>query len=275
MKVVSRNGTGGKVSWPSSRWGLSYLAAVSTLEIRSPSNVAIEYAIAPLTERAVAFLIDLALVALLSYLFYVTIGGVLIAFIGQDDFLMLFLVGVMPLVMLIGYWALWEYYFEGQTLGKYTMGLRTVRVDGEAPSFETFAIRATMLMVDFALTAGTLGLLSAASSADTQRTGDRIAQTVVVRSRLRNLYQLRDLLNIKTVDDHEVHYPRAAELDIDQALAIKELLVRCDRTPTDGVRDLVVPTSDRLAEVIGVEEVPPRRLEFLRQVLRDYIVLTR
>ncbi len=248
---------------------------MSTLEIRSPSNVAIEHAVAPLVERSVAFLIDLCVISFVSYIFLVTIGRVMISLVGEDYFLLRFLYGFVPLLFLIGYWALAEYYFEGRTLGKYTMGLRTVRTDGEAPSFETFAIRATMLMVDFVLSAGTLGILSAASSPNTQRTGDRIAQTVVVRSRLRTLYTLRDLLNIKTVHDHVVHYSRAAELDIRQALVIKELLMRCDRSPTDGVRDLVEPTALRLAAALGIEHVPQRRLEFLRQVLRDYIVLTR
>ncbi len=248
---------------------------MNTLEIRSPSNVAIEYAIAPLAERAVAFLIDFGLVSFVSYIFVASVAQVLVRIIGPDDFLMLFLYVSVPLLLLLGYWCLTEYYCEGRTLGKYTMGLRTVRTDGEAPTFETFAIRAAMLMIDFVMSLGSLGLLSAASSPNTQRTGDRIAQTVVVRSRLRTLYSLRDLLNIKTVDDHEVHYPTAANLDIKQALAIKELLVRCDRTPTDGVRALVEPTATRVADFLGIEAIPPRRLEFLRQVLRDYIVLTR
>ena len=248
---------------------------MATLEIRNPANVAIEYDVAPLPERSVAFLIDFAVVAFASYLVFVTVGRVLIDWIGEDDFLMLFLVTFVPLALLIGYWAVGEYYFEGRTLGKYTMGLRTVRVDGRAPSFETYATRATMLMLDFVLTLGTLGLLAAASSPYSQRSGDRIAQTVVVRTQTRRRYQLRDLLNIKTVDDHQVLYPAAGILDITQALALKELIVRCDRSPTEGVRNLVEPTAQRVAAHLGLEAIPPRRLEFLRQVLRDYIVLTR
>lgn len=248
---------------------------MATLEIRNPSNVAIEYEIAPLVERAVAFLIDFAVVGFASYVSFATVGRALIAVLGEDDFLMLFLVTFVPLLLLIGYWAAGEYYFEGRTLGKYTMGLRTVRADGRPASFETYAVRAAMLMLDFTITLGTLGLLAAASSPQSQRTGDRIAQTVVVRARMRRIYQLRDLLNIKTVDDHEVHYPAAADLDIAQALALKELIVRCDRSPTDGVRALVDPTALRVAARLGLDTAPPRRLAFLRQVLRDYIVLTR
>lgn len=246
-----------------------------TLEIRSPANVAIEYDVAPLTERSVAFLIDVAVVGAAVFLLVMTVGQLLLRWIGEDNFLKLFLFSFVPLLLLIVYWAAAEYYFEGRTVGKHAMGLRTVRVDGEAPTFETYAIRATMLMLDFVLSLGTIGMLAAAASPRRQRSGDRIAQTVVVRTRARRLYQLRDLLNIKTVADHEVRYPTADRLDIRQALALKELIVRCDRSPTEGVRALVTPTSDRVAAALGIEAAPQRRLEFLRQVLRDYIVLTR
>lgn len=246
-----------------------------TLEIRSPANVAIEYDVAPLTERSVAFLIDVAVVGAGVFLLVVTVGRLLLSWIGEDRFLQLFLFSFVPLLMLVAYWAAAEYYFEGRTIGKHAMGLRTVRVDGDAPAFETYAIRATMLMLDFVLSLGTLGVLAAAASPRRQRSGDRIAQTVVVRARVRRLYQLRDLLNIKTVDDHEVRYPGAQGLDIEQALALKELIVRCDRSPTEGVRALVGPTAERVAAALEIGAVPPRPLEFLRQVLRDYIVLTR
>ena len=246
-----------------------------TLEIRSPANVAIEYEVAPLTERAVAFLIDFAVVGVAVFLLLITVGRALIALIGEDYFLQLFLFSFVPMLMLLVYWAVAEYYFEGRTLGKHAMGLRTVRADGHSATFETYATRATMLMIDFVLSLGTLGMLSAAASERRQRTGDRIAQTVVVRSRMRRRYQLRDLLNIKTVEDHEVQYPAAGALDISQALALKELIVRCDRSPTEGVRALVTPTATRVAAAVGLEHPPQRQLEFLRQVLRDYIVLTR
>ena len=246
-----------------------------SLEIRSPANVAIEYDVAPLTERSVAFLIDVAVVGFAIFLLLVTLGRALLAWIGEDYFLQLFLFSFLPMLLLIVYWAVAEYYFEGRTVGKHAMGLRTVRVDGQSPTFETYAVRATMLMIDFILSVGTLGMLSAAASPRRQRTGDRIAQTVVVRARVRRHYQLRDLLNIKTVEDHQVHYPAAGQLDIAQALALKELIVRCDRSPTEGVRALVTPTAHRVAGALGVAQVPQRQLEFLRQVLRDYIVLTR
>lgn len=246
-----------------------------TLPVRSPTNVSIDYAVAPLLERSVAFVIDYVALQIVGQLFVFTVGALLADALGDDHFLDVFLqlsavVGI-PLL----YFAVSEYLSEGRTLGKRLLGLRTIRVDGAPPTFETYGLRSVMLLLDFFLTVGALGLLAAGASPLQQRIGDRIAQTVVIRARPRSLYRLDDILNIKTVDDHEVTFPTAVELDIAQALLIKELIVRWERTNTDELRDLVDDAARRVAAKLGLDAAPQRRLEFLRQVLRDYIVLTR
>ena len=246
-----------------------------TLPVRSPTNVSVDYAIAPLLERSAAFVIDYVAAQIAGQLFVATIGQALIALVGADDFLYLFLQLMAVVGLPLTYFALSEYVFEGRTLGKRALGLRTIRVDGAPPTFETYGLRAVMLLLDFLLTAGALGLLAAGSSPLRQRVGDRIAQTVVIRARSRALYRLDDILNIKTVDDHEVAFPGAVDLDIALALLLKELIVRWERHKTDDLRELLDDTARRVAAALGLETVPQRRLEFLRQVLRDYIVLTR
>ena len=246
-----------------------------TLPVRSPTNVSVDYAIAPLLERSAAFVIDYVAAQIAGQLFVATLGQALIAFVGADGFLYVFLQLAAVVGLPLTYFAFSEYAFEGRTLGKRALGLRTIRVDGAPPTFETYGLRAVMLLLDFLLTAGALGLLAAGSSPLRQRIGDRIAQTVVIRARSRALYRLDDILNIKTVDDHEVAFPSAVDLDIAQALLLKELIVRWERHKTDDLRELLDDTARRVAAVLGLETIPQRRLEFLRQVLRDYIVLTR
>lgn len=248
---------------------------MNTLEIRSPNNVAIEYTLAPLIERVFAFLLDLALVGIVMILVASTFGQAMIRVLGDDQFLLLFLFGFLPLLTLFTYFACAEFYLEGQTLGKKLLHLRTIRIDGRSPSFETYAVRSIMLMIDFVMSAGTLGILSAASSPNTQRTGDRIAQTVVVKANPRSLFELNHILAIKTVDDHAVKFPESLRLNINQALALKELISRHDTDPTEAIRAMVSPTALKVAAIINIAELPRNRLEFLRQVLRDYIVLTR
>ncbi len=248
---------------------------MQTLEIRSPSNVAIEYHLAPMTERTIAFLIDLLVVTVVVIalsIIYVRLDSI---GLGGDEWMASFFLGFVPIVLMLLYFMLGEYYFEGQTIGKYALKIRTIRADGESPTLETFATRAALLFLDFMMTAGTLGFLAAISSPYRQRIGDRIAQTVVVRANPRTQYQLRDILSIKTVDEHVVVYPGAAKFTIGQALTIKELIERCDLSPNKRIDQLAIKTATLVAQRLELEQLPPRPVEFLRQVLRDYIVLTR
>jgi len=248
---------------------------MSELAIRSPTNVSINYQLAPLMERSLAFVIDLVLVVILSQLVSFVLSALLVWIVGDDHFLSLFLNAFLPIVLFVSYFALVEFFFEGQTLGKKALGLRTIRLDGAPPTFETYGLRAAMLLLDFILCLGTIGLLAAASSPISQRIGDRISQTVVIRTNARSLYHLNDILNIKTIDDHEVVYPNAIKLNRKQALIIKEVMVKWETRRANALRVIIHQTATRVAKTLEIEVPPQRQLEFLRQVLRDYIVLTR
>ena len=247
-----------------------------THTLHTPTNVALEVQLAPLGERSLAFVIDFAVVVIgVSLLVQLILAPTLTAIAGEDNFLQLFLYFAFPLASLLGYFALAEYFAEGLTLGKRVLGLRTIRVDGAPPTFETFGLRSAMLIVDFVLGLGAIGLLAAGSSPMRQRVGDRVAQSLVIRRTPRELYRLEDILAIRSVEGHEVRYPQAADLDVEQALLIKELIVTSERHGNDAVRALVRETARALARDFGLAQLRGDLLEFLRQVLRDYIVLTR
>lgn len=248
---------------------------MSELAIRSPTNVSINYQLAPLMERSLSFVIDVVIIMVVSQLISFALRTLLLWMIGDDYFLLLFLNAFLPILLFISYFALGEYWFEGQTVGKNVMGLRTIRIDGASPTFETYGLRAAMLLLDFVMSIGTIGLLAAASSPLNQRIGDRISQTVVIKTNANSLYKLHDILNIKTIDDHEVLFPTAVRLDIKQALLIKEVMVKWETRRAEAMKGVVISTADRVAKILDIEVPPQRQLEFLRQVLRDYIVLTR
>ena len=245
------------------------------LAILSPSNVSINYQLARLPERSLAFAIDFLVTILIGQLFVSTVGALLLKLIGDGGFLWMFVQVYSRIIFFLSYFALSEYLFEGRTIGKRALKLRTIRVDGAVASFETFATRAVLLFLDFIIGAGTLGLLAAGSNPLRQRVGDRIAQTVVIRTKPISLYELNDILSIKTVENHQIQYPKADQLDIQQALLLKQLIVRWHKQPGKQLSDLIYEASERLAALLQIEEVPAQRLNFIRQVLRDYIVLTR
>jgi len=248
---------------------------MSELAIRSPTNVSINYQLAPLVERSLSFIIDFVIVSVVSQLISFALSALMLWIIGDDYFLKLFLTAFLPIILFLSYFALGEYWFEGQTVGKHIMGLRTIRIDGASPTFETYGLRSAMLLLDFLMCLGTIGMLAAASSPLNQRIGDRISQTVVIKTNANSLYKLHDILNINTIDDHKVMFPTAIRLDIKQALIIKEVIVKWETRRAEALKGVVISTADRVAKLLEIEVPPQRQLEFLRQVLRDYIVLTR
>ena len=248
---------------------------MAELAVRSPTNVSIDYTIAKLFDRSIAFIIDVVIINIGSQIVVSAVSGILTPIIGDDHFFQLFLQIFLPIVAFLCYFALLEYFMEGQTLGKKIMGLRTIRTDGAPPTFETYGLRASMLLLDFLICLGTIGLLAAVSSPLRQRIGDRIAQTVVIRSKPSEGYQLKEILSIKTVDNHRISYPAADTLSIDQALIIKEMIVKWEQQRGENLAKTIRLTARHVANIIGLEQVPGHPINFLRQVLRDYIVLTR
>ncbi|MGZ5307850.1 MAG: CPBP family glutamic-type intramembrane protease [Solirubrobacterales bacterium] len=81
--------------------------------------------------------------------------------------------------------SLWFNYFTfcewrwGKTLGKHVMGMKVVSTDGGEIGFGPASIRGLLRLVDFWL----IGEIMIASSERKQRLGDKLADTVVIRTR--------------------------------------------------------------------------------------------
>lgn len=153
-----------------------------TAGIVTPEAVQLEFQQAGLASRMIAFLIDLAVqYALLMVLFIavgaladagVELGGVAAAVVYTGVFLILF-----------GYPAGLETLWRGRTLGKAALGLRVVTVEGAPIRFRHAAIRSILGIVDLYGTSGAVGVVSVLVTARSQRLGDLVAGTIVLRER--------------------------------------------------------------------------------------------
>ena len=79
------------------------------------------------------------------------------------------------------YGLLFEAFGSGQTPGKRLMGLRVVREDGSPATFLDVAIRNFCRGIDFLPAFYAVGVFSMVLSERTQRVGDRVAGTLVIR----------------------------------------------------------------------------------------------
>src|SRR6266850_8347056 len=160
-----------------------------TLVIETPERVPLHFALASIGNRFLACAIDHAIQALIILL-------MAIAFMVVSNFSSLsdefsnapkWLKAVLILIVFLivsGYFAFFEWIWNGQTPGKRWLKLRVIREDGRPIIFWEAAVRNLLRTVDMMPAPFySIGLISVFVSLSDQRIGDMVAGTVVVRER--------------------------------------------------------------------------------------------
>ncbi len=247
---------------------------MKTISFTTAQYVKIDYELAPAAYRVVASFLDVVL--LLIYMLIVSL------FLGSGIFnwemnttkevASLFLVRLPWLL----YSPIIEYLTNGRSLGKYIMGIRVVKANGETAGLREYFTRWIFRVVDIWVGGfGFLAILLAGTTEKRQRLGDIMANTVVIRTRDAQIYTLRDVLSIKNQDNHTTTYPAVVRFSDEDMLLIKNTIVRVQRYPNDANRNFAIELANETAQLIGLTETPSKRMEFLKTVLQDYVVLTR
>lgn len=245
------------------------------IDIQTSQNVSISYETASVGERLVAFFADLLLFALaytsLIYVLLTAAPGV-----AESGLMAYFLFGLLPVTGLMAYHFLFEALWNGQTPGKRFQKLKVVRLDGEEASLGDYLLRAILYAIDIVLSLGILAILLIASSSRGQRIGDMAANTTVIRLNPRHRFPLAEILNIGTTKDYEATYPQVQQLGEPDMLLIKAALNRYRDLPNIAHWRAIVELTQHLSTILELDIDPQaNKVEFLKTLLRDYIVLTR
>src|SRR6201998_2128809 len=142
--------------------------------------VVVEVQIAQLPVRAVAAVIDLAVI------FVCYVLGLILALATQpefDDALVAAFVVIFTVLVLIGYPVTFETATRGRSLGKMAMGLRVVSDDGGPERFRQAMFRALAALVEIWTFAGGPAVICSLLSSKGKRIGDVFAGTVVISER--------------------------------------------------------------------------------------------
>lgn len=243
-----------------------------TIEIRTTQNVTIEYELAGLRERALAWILDAAIVVIGYYLVIILImlitGGMGTwwgVFFGMMLFLTYFLYNI-----------LFEIMKRGQSPGKMALGTKVVRLDGKDPEWSDVTLRALLQLVDSIFCLGIVGGLLIKTTAKAQRLGDMAANTTIIKLQSSNYaFRLADILSISSLQNYQPVYPQVRNLSERDMIFVKTALTRLSAYPNQAHEALLEDLVTRLMPLIGLEQRPINRVEFLKTLLKDYIVLTR
>lgn len=250
---------------------------METINIRTSQNVVINYELAPLRDRFVGLFIDILLTTAAHYLVVLLVYYIMdiSSYYYSDNRLLSTILSYFGIIAFFFYTLGMEVLNNGQSLGKMAVGTKVVKLDGSVPSLSDHLIRILFYLIDFTMSLGVFGAIFIATSEQRQRMGDRAANTVVVKMNVINMFNLTDILNISTVEDYEPIYPDIKNVQEKDMLIVKNALLRHRNNPSLNNVEMINKLANKMIKLLDVKVKPTNNLDFLKTLIKDYIVLTR
>lgn len=237
------------------------------IEIPTAQNIQVEYLLANVTERGVAYLFDMIVIGL--YVGLISLLAFALPVSVRDGFAI-----ALSFPVYLFYNFFFELFNQGQSPGKKIMGIRVVKVDGKLPGFKEYLIRFVFRMVDIYLTATTLAVLCIVGTLRAQRLGDYLADTTVVKVKGGRRFLLSNIVSSTQNQTQQIVYPQAIRLSEEEMLLVQESILRYKRYKNHSHQEVLNDVSVKIQEFLGLS-VQIDALDFLEQITRDYVQLTR
>ena len=227
------------------------------VSIRTTQNVSVDYEVASLFDRGMAWMIDIG-IFLLYYL--VVIMGILVAPSWADD--PFYMITITSPIWL--YDMVMEILANGQSVGKMAMKIKVIKVDGTQPSIGSYILRNLLRFVDSLLWFWSIGAFTILATGTGQRLGDLVAGTTVVRTTRKR--KVHDTILHRLDPNYQPSFPQVVNLTDRDVSTIRDVMIICSRTRNWEALRLV---SNRTKEVMGIQSKMPD-FQFLNTVIKDY-----
>ncbi|NQY05745.1 MAG: RDD family protein [Flavobacteriaceae bacterium] len=257
---------------------------MSQLQINTTQNVKIDFTVATVGERMLAFILDFLVFIAYWVFIYIFLEAGRLYDNAQDGFEIKAIHFLLNIPMIF-YTLTLESLFQGQTIGKKIMKIRVVKLDGYQTTFLDFLIRWFFRMIDIYLFTTLLiffnssldliflcmmfgpivGFLFLVISKKTQRIGDIVAGTGVVS--LKNKINISHTILEEISQDYVPTYPAVIKLSDNDARIIKETfaLVRKNRDYS-----VLIKLRSKIEEVTGIKNQERNDAVFISKILKDY-----
>ena len=234
---------------------------MQTISVRTTQNVSIQYPVASVGDRILAYLLDS--VILVGYMIVV-----FAAFVNMDlDVWWLWVIFLV--VPWFFYHLTFEIFMNGQSPGKRVLNIQVVRLDGTQPSIGNYMLRWVFSLVDFYILSGALAVIIIASSGKGQRLGDIVAGTSVVK-----LIAHREIsasrVFISPEDNYVPVFPQVTQLESKDIELIQRAL---EANHQHGNIQPVLLVTEKIKSILGIQtELSP--VQFLYTIVKDFNHLT-
>ena len=237
---------------------------MSSTAITTAQNVNINYNIASLGNRIVAFLIDLLIMFIyLVLLSYLDLG--ISDLVPRNTQL-----GVNQLLMLpiFLYSLLFHLIFNGRTPGKFIMKLKLVKLDGAPASWSDYLTTWIIRLIDIWATTGGVGIIAIIFSENNQRLGDAAANTIVIDNRKKTKVTHTILEEVE--EDYEPTFNTVHQLSDHEVNEIKEIYRLAGESRDYETLRLL---RNKVESMLQIKSELKDAI-FIRTLLKDYTYLT-
>ncbi len=248
---------------------------MQSIEINTAQNVPIVYELAGFRDRFMAYIVDLLIMGGAIFVINILMMIAFSSLWNTGSEVVAYVVVILYILIFFFYTPVMEMLNNGQSFGKMALKIKVVRLDGAEVSSTDILTRWMFRMLDIYFSAGSVAAMLVSSTEKCQRLGDLMANTTVIRLQPRLTMGLPDLMKIQSIATYTPKFPDARKLHEDDMLIVKHVLERYAKYP-NGAHSVAVNTAARkIADILLVDPLPKNRTEFLKTVLKDYVVLTR
>jgi uncharacterized RDD family membrane protein YckC len=226
-----------------------------TINVRTTQNVLINYQVAGVWDRILAFFIDL-----LIFIAYLIVAFFLMA---RLNFLSDWL-AILIYLPVFFYNLAFEILMNGQTPGKRATDLKVVRLDGESPTIANYILRFVLWPVDV-LFMGSVAITFILLTPFAQRLGDLAGGTTVVKMKVQAPLSSSQILKGMS-EEYVPQFPQIVHLSDNDITLIKEALKV--NVELGNSKPMLILT-EKIKTMLGIQtDLPP--VKFLYTVLKDY-----
>ncbi|MFN8283558.1 MAG: RDD family protein [Chitinophagales bacterium] len=245
---------------------------MAKIEIDTTQKVAIQYETAGFGWRLLASVIDRFLIWLVYFLLFM--------FVFPNDMfdklnLVNFLIYAVLIIVYISFPLVIEIFTNGQSIGKKLLKIKVIKLNGNALDMNDYFTRWIYRFIDFMFSLGTIGVISIILSEKQQRLGDMIANTTVVKLTPERIVTIDDLENLPVKEEYEPKYPLVIRYNDDEMLVLKNLLLRHQKYNSAIYSNLIAENAKKIKEQLEVENTTIDDASFIRDVINEYVILTR
>ncbi|MGG5507732.1 MULTISPECIES: RDD family protein [unclassified Myroides] len=240
---------------------------MAKLTINTTQNIEIDFKVASVGERMLAFILDMIFKILYLIVFYYLDYLFKLSNYFMQDVWSFNAYWIIVSIPLIFYSFFFETFLQGLTPGKKILGIKVIKIDGYQATVIDYFVRWILRVLDIVASNGVVAVCSVIFTDKSQRLGDIFAGTTVISTKSR--IHLSTTIFQEVEEEYKPLLPQVIRLSDADIGVVKEIYLKYK-----GNQDfsLIKALARKLESELGIDKrkLEMSNQEFVELVLKDY-----